>query len=186
MLDFRDFYGFNGLPPECKPDRKLQGWNLMFSWLETYKPVASSRMQLLLAGTMWSCVGAGLFSVGTYWLLKNGETKGFILLIIAAGLGLGKALLVLDRTTLRNITRVKARGEDRCFGGFLSPRVWILVIGMMLLGRILRTVGLPKPILGLIYGAVGIGLLFSSRLIWRAWKDHREVKVSPVENPDGK
>jgi hypothetical protein len=183
MLDFRDFYG---LPPECKLDRKLQGWNLMFSWLETYKPVASSRMQLLLAGAMWSCVGAGLFSVGTYWLLKNGETKGFILLIIAAALGLGKALLVLDRTTLRNITRVKARGEDRCFGGFLSPRVWILVIGMMLLGRILRTVGLPKPILGLIYGAVGIGLLFSSRLIWRAWKDQREAKVSAVENPDGK
>ena len=158
----------------------------MFSWLETYKPVASSRMQLLLAGAMWSCVGAGLFSVGTYWLLKNGETKGFILLIIAAALGLGKALLVLDRTTLRNITRVKARGEDRCFGGFLSPRVWILVIGMMLLGRILRTVGLPKPILGLIYGAVGIGLLFSSRLIWRAWKDQREAKVSAVENPDEK
>ena len=183
MLDFRDFYG---LPPECKLDRKLQGWNLMFSWLETYKPVASSRMQLLLAGAMWSCVGAGLFSVGTYWLLKNGETKGFILLIIAAALGLGKALLVLDRTTLHNITRVKARGEDRCFGGFLSPRVWILVIGMMLLGRILRTVGLPKPILGLIYGAVGIGLLFSSRLIWRAWKDQREAKVSAVENPDGK
>ena len=185
-MDFRDFYGFNGLPPECKLDRKLQGWNLMFSWLETYKPVASSRMQLWLAGTMWSCVGTGLFSVGTYWLLKNGEAKGFILLVIAAGLGLGKALLILDRTALRNITRVKARGEDRCFGGFLSPRVWILVIGMMLLGRILRTSGLPKPILGLIYGAVGIGLLFSSRLIWRAWKDQREAKVSAVENPDGK
>ena len=156
----------------------------MTSWFETYKPVASSRMQLLLAGAMWSCVGAGLFAVGTYWLLKNGEVKGFILLIIAAGLGLGKAVLVLDRTTASNIDRVKARGEDRCFGGFLSPRVWILVIGMMLLGRILRTIGLSKPILGLIYGAVGIGLLYSSRLIWRALKDQREAKVSAVENPD--
>lgn len=107
-------------------------------------------------------------------------------MFVAAGLGLGKALLVLDRTTLRNIARVKSRGEDRCFGGFLSPRVWILVIGMMILGRILRTIGLPKPILGLIYGAVGIALLFSSRLIWRAWKDQREVKVPAVENPDGK
>jgi len=158
----------------------------MTSWLETYKPVASSRMQLWLAGAMWSSVGVGLFLVGTYWLLKNGEAKGFILLVVAAGLGLGKASLVLDRTTLQNIDRVKSRGEDRCFGGFLSPRVWILVIGMMLLGRILRTIGLPKPILGLIYGAVGIGLLFSSRLIWRAWKDQRALTVSPVENPDGK
>ena len=135
---------------------------------------------------MWSCVGAGLFSVGTYWLLKNGEARGFILLVIAAGVGLGKALLILDRTTLSNIDRVKSRGEDRCFGGFLSPSVWIIVIGMMLLGRILRTIGLPKPILGLIYGAVGIGLLYSSRLIWRAWKDQRQAKVSAVENPDGK
>ncbi len=158
----------------------------MTSWFETYKPVASSRMQLLLAGAMWSCVGVGLFAVGTYWLLKNGEAKGFILLVIAAGLGLGKALLVLDRTTTSNIDRVRARGEDRCFGGFLSTRVWILVIGMMLLGRILRTIGLSKPILGVIYGAVGIGLLYSSRLIWRALKDQREAKVSAVENPDNK
>ena len=158
--------------------------NLMISWFETYKPVASSRMQLWLAGAMWSCVGTGLFSVGTYWLLKNREATGFIILVIAAGLGLGKALLVLDRTAFRNIDRIKSRGEDRCFGGFLSPRVWILVIGMMLLGRILRAIGLPKPILGLIYGAVGVGLLFSSRLIWRAWKDQRETKVS-AENPDG-
>jgi hypothetical protein len=167
-------------------DQYPQEENLMYSWLETYKPVASSRLQLWLAGAMWSCVGAGLFSVGIYWMLKNGDAKGFILLLIAAGLGLGKGLLVMDRTTLRNIDRVKSRGEDRCVGGFLSPRVWILVIGMMLLGRILRTIGLAKPILGLIYGAVGIGLLFSSRLIWRAWKDQGEDKVSAAENPDGK
>jgi hypothetical protein len=158
----------------------------MTSWFETYKPVASSRVQLWLGAAMWSCVGAGLFAVGTYWLLKDGEVKGFILLAIAAGLGLGKALLVLDRTTASNVERVKARGEDRCFGGFLSPRVWIIVIGMMLLGRMLRTIGLSKPILGLIYGAVGIGLLYSSRLFWRALKEQPEVKVSAVKNPDGK
>lgn len=160
--------------------------NLMTSWFENYKPVASSRMQLWTAAAMWSCVGAGLFSVGTYWLLKNKNAIGFVLLVIALGLGLGKSLLILDRTALRNIDRVKSRGEDRCFGGFLSPRIWILVIGMMLLGRTLRAVGLPKPILGLIYGAVGIGLLFSSRLIWRAWKYQRQARVSVKENPDGK
>ena len=153
----------------------------MFSWLETYNPVASSRMQLWLGNAMWSCVGAGLFAVGTYWLLKNGEARGFILLVIAAGLGLGKALLVLDRTTLSNIDRVKSRGEDRCFGGFLSPRVWLLVLGMMLLGRLLRTIGLPRPLLGLIYAAVGIGLLFSSRLIWRALRNH--WRANKVNNP---
>ena len=158
----------------------------MTSWFENYKPVASSRMQLWLGGAMWSCVGVGLFAVGTYWLLKDGEMRGFVLLAVAAGLGFGKAALVLDRTTASNIDRVKSRGEDRCFGGFLSPRVWIIVMGMMLLGRILRTIGLSKPILGVIYGAVGIGLLYSSRLFWRALKEQGEVKVSAVESPDGK
>ena len=153
----------------------------MFTWLETYKPVASSRTQLWLAAAMWSCVGAGLFSVGIWWLFKNGEAKGVILLLFAALLGLGKALLALDRTTISIISRIKSRGEDKCFGGFLSTRVWILVIGMMLLGRILRTVGLSKPILGLIYTAVGIGLLFSSRLFWRAMRTQRQVKVSSGE-----
>ena len=132
-------------------------------------------MQLWLAGAMWSCVGAGLFSVGIYWLLKNGEAKGLLLLLIAAALGFGKALLVLDRTTISSISRIQSRGEDRCFGGFLSPGVWILVIGMMLLGRILRTIGLPIPVLGLIYAAVGIGLLFSSRHIWRALRTQHQV-----------
>ena len=162
-------------------DKYSQEEDLMSSWLETYKPVASSRMQLWLVGVMWSCVGAALFSVGTYWFLKNGEAKSFILMLMAVGLGLGKAFLVLDRTTIRTISRIKSRGEDRCFGGFLSLRIWILAIGMMILGRTLRTIGLSKPILGLIYAAVGIGLLFSSRLIWRALRTQRRVKRQQQE-----
>lgn len=144
----------------------------MTSWLETCKPSASSRVQLWLAAAMWSFVGTGLFSVGGYWLLTPAEVKGWIIMLVAVGLGTGKSLLVLDRTADRNVDRIKLRGEGRCVGGFLSPRIWILVLGMMLLGRLLRTIGLPRPLLGLIYAAVGTGLLFSSRIIWRAWKQH--------------
>jgi hypothetical protein len=121
---------------------------------------------------MYSCVGAGLFSVGTYWLITPAEVKGWIMMLVAVGLGTGKSRLVLDRTADGIVGRIKLRGEGRCFGGFLSPRIWILVLGMMLLGRLLRTIGLPRPLLGLIYAAVGTGLLFSSRIIWRAWKNH--------------
>ncbi len=144
----------------------------MTSWLETHKPSASSRVQLCLAAAMWSCVGTGLFAAGAYWLLTHAEVKGWIIMLVAVVLGTGKSLLVLDRTANRNVDRIKMRGEGRCVGGFLSPRFWILVLGMMLLGRLLRTIGLPRPLLGLIYAAVGTGLLFSSRIIWRAWKNH--------------
>ena len=144
----------------------------MTSWFETYKPATSSRMQLWLAAAMLSSVGLGLLSVGTYWLLTDAEARGMILIGVAACLGLGKSLLILDRTAQLTASRIKLRGEGKCLGGFLSPRLWILVIGMMLLGRLLRTIGLPSPVQGLIYAAVGTSLLFSSRIVWRAWKNH--------------
>ena len=98
--------------------------------------------------------------------------SGLILLLLAMLLGLGKSLLVLDGSAHRTIGRIQVRGEGRCVGGFLSPQIWALVIGMMLLGRMLRNSGLPFWLLGMIYSAVGTGLLISSHAIWRAWKNH--------------
>ncbi|MCG6917093.1 MAG: hypothetical protein LJE89_06050 [Deltaproteobacteria bacterium] len=143
----------------------------MSSWLETYKPVASSRVQLLLAGLMWSLVGVGLISVGTYWVLSS-SSHIIGLLAISLFIGLGKSLLILDRVAGRIVKRIASRGEGRCLVGFFSLRAWALVIIMMLMGRILRGAGISYALLGLIYAAVGTSLLMSSRSIWLAWKEH--------------
>ena len=145
----------------------------MSSWLETYKPVASSRVQLLLAGLMWSLVGVGLISVGTYWVLSS-SSHIIGLLAIALFIGLGKSLLILDRVAGRIVNRIALRGEGRCLVGFFSLRVWALVIFMMLMGRILHGAGISSSLLGLIYAAVGTSLLISSRSMWLAWKDHSQ------------
>jgi hypothetical protein len=143
----------------------------MSSWLETYKPVASSRLQLLLAALIWSTVGSGLICVGTYWVVRSsGHIIGF--LAISLFLGLGKSLLILDRVSKRIVKRIELRGEGRCLASFYSLRIWAIVIIMMLLGRILRGAGISYSLLGLIYAAVGTALLMSSRFIWLAWKDH--------------
>lgn len=143
----------------------------MSSWLETYKPVAPSRLQLLLAAGTWSTVGTGLICVGTYWVVSS---SGNILelLVISLFLGLGKSFLILDRVADRIIKRIEFRGEGKCLASFYSLRIWFIVIFMMVMGRILRGVGISYAILGLIYAAVGAGLLMSSRSIWRAWKHH--------------
>jgi len=146
----------------------------MSSWLETYKPVASSRLQLLLAGVIWSTVGMGLISVGTYWVVSTSDHI-IGLLAISLCLGLGKSLLVLDRVASRIVKRIELRGEGRCLASFYSLRVWVLVIIMMLMGRILRGAGISYSLLGLIYAAVGTSLLMSSRTIWLAWKDHPQT-----------
>ncbi|MGD8529665.1 MAG: hypothetical protein PVH35_05060 [Syntrophobacterales bacterium] len=146
----------------------------MSSWLETYKPVASSRLQLLLAGLMWSLVGVGLICVGTYWILST-SSHIMGLLAISLCIGLAKSLLILDRVASRIVKRIALRGEGRCMVSFYSLRVWAIVIIMMLMGRILRGAGISYSLLGLIYAAVGTSLLMSSRSIWLAWKDHPQA-----------
>ncbi len=151
----------------------------MSSWLETYKPTASSRTQLWLAGVTWGSVGVALLSVGTYWLLRGADDKNiFLMIIIAACLGLAKTLLVLDRASNGLVERIQLRGEGRCVGGFFSLRLWAIVAVMMLMGRLLRSTSIPRPVLGVIYAAVGVGLLISSRIIWRAWKSFSQAGVS--------
>jgi Ca2+/Na+ antiporter len=146
----------------------------MSSWLETYKPVASSRLQLLLAGLMWSLVGVGLICVGTYWILST-SSHIMGLLAISLCIGLAKSLLILDRVASQIVKRIALRGEGRCMVSFYSLRVWAIVIIMMLMGRILRGTGISYSLLGLIYAAVGTSLLMSSRSIWLAWKDHPQA-----------
>ena len=146
----------------------------MSSWLETYKPVASSRLQLLLGGLMWSLVGVGLICVGTYWILST-SSHIMGLLAISLCIGLAKSLLILDRVASRIVKRIALRGEGRCMVSFYSLRVWAIVIIMMLMGRILRGTGISYSLLGLIYAAVGTSLLMSSRSIWLAWKDRPQA-----------
>jgi len=149
----------------------------MTSWLERYKPAASSRQQLLLAAALWSVVGAMLFAFGTMWVLDGGD-KGIsvFILLVAVGLGLVKYFLILDRTAKTIADRILQRGDDRCVGGFFSLRTWGLVVCMMLLGRLLRGTSVPLHLLGLIYAAVGIGLLVSGRTIWLTWKEYGEAE----------
>lgn len=146
----------------------------MSSPLEAYKPAASSKLQLLLAALLWSTVGVMLVTVGDYWLLRASGFAGLFTAAIATFLGLGKSLLVLDRTADRLVTRIKNR-EGGCIGGVFSLKTWALVAIMAALGRLLRSVSLPSLVPGLVYTAVGSGLLISSRRTWKAWQKQRRL-----------
>ena len=154
----------------------------MSSWLEAYKPIASSRFQLLVAAVMWSAVGVGLASAGGYWLLTSAGNRILLMIVFAVCIGMGKSLLILDRAVHRFANRIQRRGEGKCVGGFLSFKSWVMVGGMMLFGRFLRSVGIPLPLLGLLYAGVGIGLLVSSRIFWQTWLDHKKVESGSRED----
>jgi Flp pilus assembly protein TadB len=116
----------------------------------------------------------GLICVGTYWLVSS-TSHTASLLVISLCLGVGKSILILDRVAKKTVKRIEQRGEGRCLASFYSLRGWALVILMMVMGRILRGAGISYALLGVIYAAVGTGLLLSSRSMWLAWKHHPQA-----------
>lgn len=150
----------------------------MHDWIQSLKPAASARIHLLLAALMWTVVGAGLLYFGIRWTLASQTSQGYLLVAVAVIIGLLKSKFALDRTAKLAVERIKARGDGRCIGGFLSIRSWVFVVLMMSCGRFLRSGLLPRSVVGFLYTAVGPALLLSSRSFWRAWK--RNPKKSPT------
>jgi len=139
-------------------------------WTERHKPAAGVSTHLMLAWMMWVGVGAGLAVVGARWTWESTPGAAAWLTAAAVAVGVVKSLLVLDRAARRVVDRIRARGDGRCLGGFLSLRTWGLVVLMMVAGRILRGT-LAHGIVGPLYIAVGTALCLSSRLSWHAWRE---------------
>jgi len=144
----------------------------MRDWFEVLKPQGSRRTQLLLASLMWSTVGTVLLIVGLRWVTgtEDGWPHSFVLAAVGVGLGAVKSRVILSRAAGRIAERILARGEGRCLGGFFSVRTWLLVILMSGGSRLLRGAPISRPVLGLVYAAIGSALMLASRHLWRAWR----------------
>jgi len=139
--------------------------------LERWKPRAAGRTQLLLAGALWTIVGAALLGFGARWTIEAfGPRAGALAAALGVLAGLLKGRFVLDRAAARIADRIAARGDGRCIGGFLSWRTWLLVALMSGAGRLLRSGLLSHAVVGPLYAAIGAGLLFSSRIAWKRWR----------------
>lgn len=130
------------------------------------KPGVSQQTHLFLAALLWSVVGISLAERGFNWLV---DADDLLLALPAIVAGMLKSYFILDRTAEKNLVRIGSFQGKTCIGGVYSVKTWILVILMIGAGRLLRNSGLPLELLGFIYTAIGVGLFFSSRLIWRRW-----------------
>jgi hypothetical protein len=140
--------------------------------VQTLKPAAPARVHLLLAGLMWTVVGAVLAVLGTFWALRRPTLLMQLLVAAAVLAGVVKSLSVLDRAARKIALRIETRGDGRCVGGFLSWRSWLLVAIMAGTGRLLRSGIVALRVVGLLYVAVGVALLLSSRVLWTALRSH--------------
>jgi hypothetical protein len=148
----------------------------MDGWVDSHKPAAAAHVHLLLAGLMWTVVGAALAAVGGRWLWLSPSAAAPYLAAAGLVVGAAKSRFVLDRAAARIVDRIRERGDGRCLGGFLSLQSWTFVAAMVIAGRLLRGSHIARSLLGMLYLAVGTGLLLSSRIAWRAWRQRREER----------
>ena len=134
--------------------------------LQQYKPGASVRTHLLLGALIWSLVGFILLITGFVFVSQKNHLWYGLAGIV---LGTAKSFFILDRVARKNLRRIKDFEDKVCIGSVYSWKTWFLVLGMIVLGRYLRTSVLPSEIVGFIYAAVGWALMLSSRLMWREW-----------------
>lgn len=137
----------------------------MKNFAELLKPGASRKTHLLIAALIWSGVGLLLMIRGIK--MYGTITAGPVVLALLAGTL--KALFILDRAALRNIRRITALQDGACLGGVYSWKMWLIIGGMILAGRVLRMYGAASVYLGLLYVAVGWGLLLASRKLWKQY-----------------
>lgn len=117
-----------------------------------------------MAALLWTCIGLMLMWRGGNAVI--GTDKEWLLLI-ALLVGTFKSLKVLDRIAIKNMNRILAQEEYSCLGGIYSWKTWLLIAGMIVLGRLLRASSLPVWLVGLIYVTVGWSLFLSSRVVWQ-------------------
>jgi hypothetical protein len=146
-------------------EQPLQQEDTMIRW-RRYKPSGPVWLHLALGAAMWTAVGSMLALIGLGWI--RGSASAPWLIAIGVVLGVAKAVLLLGRAAGRIVGRIRERGDGRCVGGFLSWRSWIFVAAMIGLGQVLRATPIPRPALGVVYLAVGVGLAGASVRIWAA------------------
>ncbi|NTV15151.1 MAG: hypothetical protein HGA96_14670 [Desulfobulbaceae bacterium] len=131
-----------------------------------FVPAVQVKTRIFVAALLWSGIGAMLMVRGVLAVSGSGREIWLAPAIILGGI---KSRLVLDRLVRRNMVRLGKLDGARCLGGVYSAKTWLMVAGMILLGRALRLSPVPVWITGMIYMTVGWGLFWSSRVGWVEW-----------------
>jgi hypothetical protein len=135
----------------------------------TYKPGVPRRFLPLIAGAIWIGVGAMLVSLAVGWLRVDAWHHGALL----AGAGLASALVVHHfgflRVVDKNLGRISRLDEKPCAFAFMSRKSYLLVAVMIAMGVALRHSPIPKPLLAVLYLAIGGALVLSSVRYLRAF-----------------
>ncbi len=132
------------------------------------------KISLIIVGVIWLLVGIGLSIAGTRWI--SGLSFGpmmIIFLSLSVAIGLLKGKFVLKKVALKYYKRADViqfgkNNMSLLFGWVqvLGVKGFILIGLMMAMGSFLRHSNLDRPLLGILYLAVGIALVYASKIFF--------------------
>jgi hypothetical protein len=142
------------------------------------EPAVSRQTLVLTAAVVWSAVGVGLAVRAALWFAASG--RGWVWLApLALVVGLLKGRFLLIRLAARNVERLRLLSPHKeriCLFAFQSVQSFLIVLGMIGLGIVLRHTSLSREALATVYLAVGTALFLASFRYWRAFtsakRDH--------------
>lgn len=127
----------------------------------------------MTAGAVWLLVALYLLGLALGWISEGGFPGG--LLVGLAGIGLALAIhrLGFSRVARRNLDRIGHYPDKVCLFAFQAWQSYLVVVLMILLGKTLRRLPIPHPLLAVLYCGIGGGLGLSSLLYFRSAKPTR-------------
>ena len=134
------------------------------------EPAVSRRTLVRSAAIVWGAVGTVLSLRAMLWFQAS-ERKVFWMVFIALLIGFLKGHFVFSKLAQKNIRRIfelAPHKEKVCIFAFQAALSYLLVIGMIMLGILLRFSPIPREYLAIVYLAIGIGLLYASVQYWLA------------------
>jgi hypothetical protein len=126
------------------------------------KPAVPKRWLLGLAGLVWTGVGVGLDRLALIWLTDVRLAQAVLCGLTGLALGLAIHRWKFSRVAGKNIERICAGGDRPCLFSFQAWQSWLLVGLMIAMGAALRHSALPRPLLAVLYAAIGTALIAGS------------------------
>ena len=130
--------------------------------MEKMRPLVSRHWLFALAGVMWSAVGIMLMWRAWIWLSAMETVWAVGLVLAGAAIAFAFYYFMFTKTVAKNIRRMCGLPDPVGLLAFNTPKGYILIVFMIVLGITLRHSALDRRILALVYVGMGGALFLAS------------------------
>jgi len=133
------------------------------------EPAVKRTTLVLSAAVVWTLVGLFLAVRAALWF-RSSTRPVFWLILPALAAGFLKGHFIFSKLARRNIRRIgelAPHKEKICIFAFQALQSYAIILGMIILGILLRHSSLSRQVLAVIYLAIGTALVYASAPYWR-------------------